>query len=415
MTVLDTRRNLREPLQAAGAKSLAHEGQLAYGEAGLHRYLLAFLILILPIQFETSLGLRLAPADLVLLLILLLGGIWMRTAIHQWTPWHALLGLVFSFALFNGLVRYGSLTRWAVVNKYVGFLLLTALYLVVVQYAQSTEAIKRAARLVLLSAILQAAVAFPLYLLGFVYAALHTSRIAGLLIDPNAYGGFMVVALCLHWCTVNTPGRLVSRRWAWLVTVLLLLNLFFSFSRSAWIGFAVLCLATPFVNLRAWRHLVLPIVLGTAAALLFFRPYFATELAPLITRTSQVTARLDILAKATDVFFSHPILGAGLGSFLRDYEVQVHNTFFWFLAEMGIAGAVVFVGFVMAFLLRGIKAYRLAAPEYRGLLGGLLLAHLSMMGFSLGIEAFYQRYWWVIMALLSAAHAAARQSARVLH
>jgi O-antigen ligase len=115
------------------------------------------------------------------------------------------------------------------------------------------------------------------------------------------------------------------------------------------------------------------------------------------------------------MFLSHPLLGAGLGSFLRDNEVQVHNTFFWFLAEMGVAGAIVFVGFVMAFLLRGAKAYRLAAPEYRGLLGGLLLAHLSMMGFSLGIEAFYQRYWWVIMALISAAHATARRRPRVPH
>jgi O-antigen ligase len=191
------------------------------------------------------------------------------------------------------------------------------------------------------------------------------------------------------------------------VTVLLLLNLFFSFSRSAWIGFAVLCLAAPLVNPRCWRHLVFPIALGAATALLFFRPYFATELAPLITRTSQVSARWDILAKATDMFLAHPVFGAGLGSFLRDYQVQIHNTFFWFLAEMGIVGATVFVGFVVAFFLRGLKAYKLSDPEHRGLVGGLLLAHLSMMGFSLGIEAFYQRHWWVIMAMLSAACAAA--------
>jgi putative inorganic carbon (HCO3(-)) transporter len=367
-----------------------------------YRYILAFLILLLPVQIPTDFSFRFAPSDVFLLLLLLFGGVHMKTSKEDWNVWHLLLLVVFSGAILNSALRYGTVTQWAFVNKYLGLLLLFLLYLVVVQYARSLPAIWRIARLVVLSIVLQAAFALPLYFVGLTYEPLHVPRIQGLMADPNAYGGLIVMALALHWATVNTRGSIVPRRLAWPATLLLLANLLFCFSRSSWIGFLFVVLAILVFRRRAWAHVLAPIVGGVFVVLVFFRSYFAEEIWPLVARPDQVIGRVANLEKATNTFLAHPITGSGLGSFLEQYGVQVHNTLFWMLAEMGMIGATIFIGFVLMFALRGYRAYRTVEVEYRGLVAGLLIGHVAMIGLSLGIEAFYQRSWWVVMALLNA-------------
>ena len=60
------------------------------------------------------------------------------------------------------------------------------------------------------------------------------------------------------------------------------------------------------------------------------------------------------------------------------------------------------------FILRGIQAYRIARPGCRSLVLALIAANLSMMGLSMGIEAMYQRHWWVILALTATVYNLAR-------
>lgn len=377
-----------------------------FGEVGAHRYLLAVLVFLLPVQLETSAGIRFALSDVVLLLVLILGITRMQTSRSDWSLWHLLLLPLLWFGAINTYLIYGFVSRWAMLNKFVGIVVLLLLYLVVVQYARSLEAVRHLAKLLLYSIILQAAIALPMYFVGLVYSPLRTARIAGFLIDPNAYGGLMVIGLCLHWSTVNTRCQLVGRTLTGATTALILLNLFFSFSRSSWIGLALVLVVAPLINRACWRHVVVPPAIGIAAVLIFFRSYFMHELLPLILRPDQIAGRLDIIHAAVASFLSHPVFGTGVGSFLHQHRVQVHNSFLWTLAELGVVGAVVFVGFVTWFVPRGLRAYRLAGPGYRELVAGLLMAHLAMIGFSLGIEAFYQRYWWVVMAMLSASYTA---------
>jgi len=372
---------------------------------GAYRFLLVLLILFLPVQFATSASLRFAPSDAFLMLLLLFGGIRMVTTRRDWSVWHALILAVLSASVLNSALRYGEVTRWALFNKYLGIVVLLLLYLCVVQYTHSLSTIRQVARLVVLSVVLQAMLALPLYIVGLRYAPLYVPRIQGLAADPNAYGGLIVMALALHWATVNTNARLVPRLLAWPVTVVLLCNLLFSFSRSSWIAFAFVACVTPILRRRSWAHVIAPIGLATVLVLLFFRSYFAAEMWPLVARPSQVVGRFTILEKAVEAFVAHPITGAGLGSYLQEYGLQVHNTLFWMLAEMGVVGAVVFVGFALTFVIRGWRAYRMTDEENKGVVAGLLIAHLAMLGLSLGIEALYQRSWWVVMALLNASWA----------
>lgn len=385
------------------------DGPRPFGEVGAHRYLLAVLIFLLPVQFETSRGIRFAPSDIVLILVLILGIARMRTSRGDWSPWHLLLLPVLWFGAINTYLSYDFVSRWAVLNKFVGMVVLLLLYVVVVQYARSLAGVRHLAKLLLHSVILQAAIALPMYFIGLAYSPLRTARISGFLVDPNAYGGLMVVGLCLHWSTLNTQCRLVGRGLAGVTTVLILLNLFFSFSRSSWIGFALVVVVAPLINRTCWRHVVIPPAVAMTGVLVAFRSYFEHELLPLALRPEQITGRLDIIHAAVALFRAHPVFGAGLGSFLQQNGVQVHNSLLWILAELGVVGAVVFVGFVTWFVFRGLRAYRRVGAGYRELVAGLLMAHLAMIGFSMGIDAFYQRYWWVVMAMLSASYTASRR------
>jgi O-antigen ligase len=76
----------------------------------------------------------------------------------------------------------------------------------------------------------------------------------------------------------------------------------------------------------------------------------------------------------------------------------------WFLADFGIAGFLVLLAFLGWFFRRAWVAYRLAPDAERPLVLALILAHTAMLGLAMGIEAFYQRHWWLVFALIASAY-----------
>jgi hypothetical protein len=76
----------------------------------------------------------------------------------------------------------------------------------------------------------------------------------------------------------------------------------------------------------------------------------------------------------------------------------------WFLADFGIAGLAVLLGFLAWFFGRAWFAYRFAPDRGQPLVLALLLAHAAMFGVAMGIEAFYQRHWWLALALIASAY-----------
>lgn len=360
------------------------------------------LVLLLPVQFMTSSSIRFAPADVVLALALMFSGVYIATKRDDWSIWHFVLLALLSASLLDSAFRYGTITSWALLNKYVGLVALLLLYLLITQYARSLRDIWRVARLLLIAVALQGVVFLPLYFLGLFWAPVHVARIQALAVDPNAYAGMVAVALALHWSTLYTRNRLVPQRLAWPVTIVLLGNLLFSFSRSGWIAFGFIVVALLLFRPRVWRHILVPMALAAVVVGLFGRGYFATHILPLMLRPDQAAGRVTIITNAFHAFLVDPIFGGGVGSYLQTQDVQVHNSFFWMLADLGILGAIAFVGLMVVLTVRGYRAYRAADGEYRELVMGLFIAHLAMVGLSLGIEALYQRPWWVIMALLNA-------------
>jgi O-antigen ligase len=117
------------------------------------------------------------------------------------------------------------------------------------------------------------------------------------------------------------------------------------------------------------------------------------------------------LIAAWNMFLAHPVLGSGLGAFLKEYvsstgrPLVIHSTPLWLAAEAGIIGLLVFA----APLLRILKGEM--EPARRHDLAALFLV-LAILGFGTMAsvhELLYQRPVWL---LLGAALAVPRQTER---
>jgi O-antigen ligase len=122
------------------------------------------------------------------------------------------------------------------------------------------------------------------------------------------------------------------------------------------------------------------------------------------SRPKQVQGRFELIQDAFQAFRQHPFLGGGIGSFRLGEGEVAHNSAMWFLADFGIGGLAVLLAFVGWFFAKSWFAYRFAPAREQMLVLALLLAHTAMFGLAMGIEAFYQRHWWLVLGLIASSY-----------
>lgn len=368
-------------------------------------------VLLLPIQLQGPGASRFAPSDLALFFYWLTAAGRARLSARALTIWHWLLPCLFLAGTATSLFLYGSVSSYALLQKLCGLFILLAAGLAIATVARDWESVGRIVQLFVAGVVAQnwlALLAFALQTgagIALPWINYDGSRLSGLLIDPNAYGGLLVAATLLH-IVAGDPSR-KARLSAHLTTLSLLMGVVLTFSRSAWLGLALGLCAYAVMRPRAALGIIgLTGCAGLAAVLVFGRSYLPTMLA-MAARPDQIAARLTIIADGLDLFAAHPLAGVGLGAYLAQYGVIVHNTLIWFLVEFGLPGIVVIAGFLGSHILRGAAARQASPPAYRPLTTGLLATHIALIGLSIGIEALYQRHWWLIMSLLGSAYAIA--------
>jgi O-antigen ligase len=370
---------------------------------------------LLPVQVGGGSGLRFAPSDVLIALYAFLALPTLRRVRGVWSWWHVAVPLVIWFNLGRAVLGVYGASRHAFLEKAVGILVLLATYRCLVDYMGTYERVRSVLRAFLygclansvLSLAAYAAAKLGAFTMPLVNEPYTLSRPAGLLIDPNAFGGLMATALVLHGVTVAGGVPLLRRRAARLASLCLPVSLALTFSRSAWIGavmgLAAVALAEPRLVRRMLTPLAIP--LGLVLPVLLLNLPGASSLA---ARPGQVTARLDIIRNALSDVAGSPFDGIGLGVYEQRHGVIVHNTAIWFLTEMGVIGLVVFLGFFLLHLRRAAWLVT-RGPRQSWVVGAALLgAMLVGLGVSLGIEAFYQRYWWLAFAAATAAYALPR-------
>ena len=373
-------------------------------------------VALLPYQFAMGNGVNFAPADCFMLLVLLLAPGQLKYRKPAWSAWHFGLAATFAAGSLVAVLRFGVLNRYELLNKDAGLLLPFLSYVAITSSIGGWDDVRRILRVFTLSVVLQNIVSTGGFLLAYFFGVENPFtrygglRLSGMLLDPNAYGGLLVAAfvICEGACWGQEP--LFNGPMLWLFRLTLGMGILFTFSRSAWVGLTLALLLLCAVRTKAAIRLLLTGIVGAPCLLLLMGNRFVPIFEEMASRPKQVQGRFELIHAAFQAFSHHPFLGGGIGSFRLGEGEIAHNTAMWFLADFGIVGLTVLVGFLGWFFLKGWFAYRYAPSREQPPALSLLLAHTAMFGLAMGIEAFYQRHWWLVLGLIASSYSLTRSS-----
>ncbi|HEX5432346.1 MAG TPA: O-antigen ligase family protein [Bryobacteraceae bacterium] len=374
--------------------------------------LLGGYMFFLPMQIASSV-VNFAPSDIFLVLWVIAEAGQFRIRPKIWSGWHTALVAMFWMGTCISLFDRGNFSTF-IVAKLLGTAAMLLAYFALASSVDTWDAMRFLLRIFIAATVLHCLLALCAYFARINESWLNYGgiRVSGMLLDPNAFGGIVVAALLLHGITFGS-GRPLIRGWSGIFCGLVLaLALLLTFSRSAWIscGFGLIALALFRPRLVGIFVLTAALAVGSAFLMLGDRSSSAFKLADRPRTTEQ---RLIQFSDALPLFVQSPVVGLGLGGFddaernnpTVDHPYYIHNTSLWILTEFGLIGAGIFLGLLVWVVRAGVSILRgLANPE-AALVVGLICVHAAMFGLSTGIEAFYQRHWWMAMGLIAAARA----------
>jgi putative inorganic carbon (HCO3(-)) transporter len=375
-------------------------------------------VVLLPYQFEMGNGLNFAPADCLILLVpvLALGSLKYRSSV--WSGWHVGIAAAFAAASLVASLRFGSLQQYELLNKDAGLLLPFLSYAAITSTVDDWKDVHRILRAFTIAVAGQNLICVSGFLLSYfvgfqnLFARYGGLRLSGMLLDPNAYGGLLVTAFVIGEGASESHHPLFGKRTLWFFRVTLGMGILFTFSRSAWIALGLALFVFAVFRTGTAMRLAGAALVAAPLLLVLMGSRFVPMFEEMASRPKQVQGRFDLIHDAAEAFARHPLLGGGLGSFRLSEGEIAHNTAMWFLADFGILGIIALTGFLTWFFVRGWLAWRSAAVGEKPLALALLMAHTAMFGLAMGIEAFYQRQWWVVLALIAASYRLVTRSDR---
>jgi putative inorganic carbon (HCO3(-)) transporter len=393
--------------------SLAYAGVPAARSAptaSILRFLVVGYVALLPYLFEVGPRLNFAPADCFLVLVLALAAANLKLRRSAWTIWHGGILLTFAVGSLVAAVDFGELDRYELLNKDAGLLLPFLSYAAITSVVTDWEDLRHILRVFTVSVVVENLFAIGGFLAAYFFhvttpfTRYEGLRLSGMLLDPNAYGGLLVVALVI--CEGASWGQtpLFRRPMLWFSRITLDLGILFTFSRSAWLGLGLAFLLFFAVKPRVAVRPLLAAIAVSPCVVFLLGSRFLPVLEEMASRPKQVQQRFDLIHQALQAFTRHPWLGGGLGSFRLAVGEVAHNSVMWFLADFGILGVSAFLAFLGWFLTTAWLAYWFAPQRQQPLVLALFLAHVAMIGVAMGIEAFYQRHWWLVLALIGSAY-----------
>jgi O-antigen ligase len=237
-------------------------------------------------------------------------------------------------------------------------------------------------------------------------------RAQGLFKDPNVFGPFLIPAALILMEETVAPRLLRLRLPVKLVFLAVLsFGVLFSFSRAAWLNFAVGTVVLLFVLAlrRGGVRQALSLLLVTlAAGAALFAVAAATSSLDFLEQRASVqaydTQRFGAQRSGIELASEHP-LGIGPGQFERVSQISAHSTFVRALAEEGVLGLLV----VLALLLLTLGFAARNATASLGAYGigsaALLGAWAGLLANSFFVDTLHWRHLWVVAALIWAATA----------
>ena len=375
-------------------------------------WLVIAVIGILP-RFAAPIKIGITPTFLDLALVLLIGAWFVRSANH---PLHIreipialpLLSLIVVAiaTLIVGLPN-GALTP-LILRRFAEMMLSLALVFVLVAVMSRREVLMRTMQVLILIGALAALIGIVLYVMPselsirllsalapFGYptgsTVLHytnddptlTQRATGLWIDPNAFGGFLLISGALTLPQLFTRKPILPRRLIILSLGTIGLALVLTLSRGAMLG--LLCVAVVLGMVRYRRLLVLGVIV---VALVLVLPYtrdlvshFAAGFAGQDLATQM---RFGEYKDAFRLIGRYPLLGVGFADTPDvDLYIGVSNMYLLVAQQMGLLGLTAFVATIVALFVSAFRHRQHIWPDemlsaiWLGALGAVVGALVS--------------------------------------
>ena len=206
-------------------------------------------------------------------------------------------------------------------------------------------------------------------------------RAIGTSIDPNVYGGLLILVGVFTLPQLVSKAPLFPRRWIALFVVMDVTALFLTISRGSMLGFLIGLVA---IGLMRYRKLLLWGLFGALVfgALLMFLPFVQAYIQHFIEglqfqdRATQM--RLGEYKDAITLISRYPFFGVGFtGTPEIDLYIGVSSLYLLMAEEMGLIGLAAFLLTMAAFLLMLIRGLRHVHQDAR--LEAIMLGILGAM------------------------------------
>ncbi len=190
-------------------------------------------------------------------------------------------------------------------------------------------------------------------------------RAEGSTYDSHSYGIYL--AMLLPWPMVFLFDNKLRVLWRWVlgaVTVLGMIGLVLSLSRSAWLSFAIaMTIGVALMRFRVGVRSVGRVFLWGSALLLLIAPWGVGLIAERFASApiEILTTRFEQFMVAVDILLAHPLFGFGVGNYMEALAIYnfdwawimpVHNVLLWIGAESGLFGIFAFYGIIVGAMVR---------------------------------------------------------------
>jgi O-antigen ligase len=242
-------------------------------------------------------------------------------------------------------------------------------------------------------------------------------RAYGTFPHPNLLSAYLLVTTFINIYLLNSTWKKITQLWLNLALFINILGLIATFSRGAYLAFAVgliihFSILVYKQGLKAVFRSALKVVFAILIAFILFKSFLLTR----TTISDRATLERGVYNQtAINIIKNKPIGGVGVGESvlhmeqyspvpLNDWEIQpIHNYFLLSAAELGIVGALLFIWIFISHL-KAIS-YRLKAnfDPYYLLLATVLVCFLVLMLFD---HYFYtlqqtQMLLWMTLGLIA--------------
>ncbi len=413
---------------------------LGSGSEGIKGALLIFFAVALQVQVtllanDNYLGLRIGLSDLLLPLTgiaVLTSLLFKKSFWPKWSLKHAYWWLVLLIAVMTLATALGSLSSWAFINKYIGFLILCCYFLLGGWIAQNVRnALPLFMRWFCAFFVLTVAVStIFVSIQSFIPFSLWLSNFSwdGFIANRNSFMVVCVFAM-ISFMMTRKDFTLSSSLWVHhLFWLLLPIFCLYNASRTGWIIFAVLLVIYFCRDTFAKMKAILPLLLiGVVGATISFY----TSPIPMIEKTRQfaiLTSGLEAPETEGEMYIgdkqrliavedglelylqSNPLTGAGIGNYRLFQEEKrggfvniIDFTALWLLVETGLLGLISFAAFFIActykLYQRGYNRSYDHDHSYKDYYKTVFVFLIAFAAITLTHELMYTRFVWFVLGL----------------